>query len=310
MKPLSLLLLVVATVSDAHAGGSDNLHYGLQPLQVAAGSYIFRGRDEDFRRDNGGNIVNTGFIVTSAGVVVSDTGPSRRYGEEMRAAIRAVTTQPVVAVFITHHHPDHCFGSQAYRDARIMALPAAISALHARGTRLEENLYRLLGEWIRDTDHIAPTDAAQASVQTFGDHRLRLIAASGHTAGDLAVFDETTGVLFAGDLVFNARAPTLPDADPAIWISALDTLAVVPFKLLVPGHGPVARDTAPITATREYLIWLEEMLRASAQDGLDITEVLQQPVPERFANLAVLREEYPRSVAQRFPRYEEAALHE
>ncbi|HAW39797.1 MAG TPA: MBL fold metallo-hydrolase, partial [Pseudomonas sp.] len=46
----------------------------------------------------GGNIVNTGFIVTDSGVVVIDSGPSRRYGEAMREAIARVTDRPIIKV--------------------------------------------------------------------------------------------------------------------------------------------------------------------------------------------------------------------
>lgn len=43
-----------------------------------------RGAAEHFTAANGGNILNSGFIVTDDGVIVIQTGPNRRYGEEMR----------------------------------------------------------------------------------------------------------------------------------------------------------------------------------------------------------------------------------
>ena len=51
--------------------------YDLHPVQVAAGTYVLIGDTHFFNRDNGGNIANTGFVVTKTGVVVIDSGPSR-----------------------------------------------------------------------------------------------------------------------------------------------------------------------------------------------------------------------------------------
>ena len=79
------LLFVVALAFPIQAG----LDYMLKPRKVAPDTYVFVGLAEDFTRGNGGNIVNTGFIVTADGVLVIDTGSSRLYGEQMRRAIAA-----------------------------------------------------------------------------------------------------------------------------------------------------------------------------------------------------------------------------
>ena len=45
----------------------------------------------------------------------------------------------------------------------------------------------------------------------------------------------------------------------ADWLAALDTLEAITreagFTALVPGHGAVARDAAPIRQTRAWLRW-------------------------------------------------------
>src|SRR5690606_29965479 len=97
------------------------LSYTLQPRQIADGVWLLEGSTDNFDKRNGGNIVNTGFIVGDAGVIVIDTGPSRLYGEAMRAAISRVTDRPVVKVLLTHHHPDHVLGNQAFADVPIAA---------------------------------------------------------------------------------------------------------------------------------------------------------------------------------------------
>ena len=93
---------------------------------------MLTGRSEYYSTKNGGNIVNTGFIIGSEGVIVIDTGSSKRYGEQMLAAIRRVTPLPIVLTVNTHHHPDHFLGNQAFPRATLAALPEAIAAVGLR----------------------------------------------------------------------------------------------------------------------------------------------------------------------------------
>ena len=62
------------------------------------------------------------------------------------------------------------------------------------------------------------------------------------TAGDVWLFETTSRVLIAGDLV-TLPAPLLDTACPSRWQESLDRLARVDFALLVPGHGaPMTRE--------------------------------------------------------------------
>lgn len=282
--------------------------YRLQPEPIASDTYVLSGHNEDFSRQNGGNIANTAFIVTEDGVVVIDTGPSRRYGLQQRAAIAAVTDRPVVAVLNTHHHPDHFFGNQAYAGLPVYALGETIEHMQAEMAGFADNLYRLSGFWMQGTDPAAAGQAVPAEPLRFGRHTLRLFSMAGHTSGDLAIFDEHTGVLFTGDLVFNARAPTTPHADLEAWLVALDELQRVPFRLLVPGHGAVSADDAPIEQTRSYLRWLGAELERAAGAGVDMAEALLIPIPAEFAGLALVEREFPRSVAHLYPLLEQGHL--
>ena len=71
MSWLSIPALVLLAMLPAGVAAAADLDYRLQPVLVAADTYVFAGYNEDFSFDNGGNIVNTGFIVTEAGVVDS-----------------------------------------------------------------------------------------------------------------------------------------------------------------------------------------------------------------------------------------------
>ncbi|WP_418647708.1 quinoprotein relay system zinc metallohydrolase 1 [Thauera butanivorans] len=240
--------------------------------------------------------------------IVVDSGPSLRYGEQLRRAIAAVTPLPVVLVINTHHHPDHVLGNQAFPPATLAALPGTRGALEAEGEALLDNMYRLTGEWMRGTETVLPERALQAGPLDVGGRRLELFMLAGHTEADLALLDLASGTLFAGDIVFRNRAPTTPHADIASWLQALELLERIPFKQLVPGHGPVATDATPIAQTRSYLAWLERTLREGAEQGQDMTEMLEQEVPARFGDLDGAAAEYRRSVIHLYPAAEQAAL--
>lgn len=282
--------------------------YALTPTPVAPDTYVFEGTREHFTRANGGNILNPGFIVTTDGVIVLQTGPSRRFGEEMRAAIRTVTAQPIAKVFVSNLHPDYWLGNQAFADVPVAALPGTIAGIEAEGKGMAENMYRMVGDWMRGTEALPPTEPVYGSTVAYGGHRLRLIPLEGHTAADLAVLDEATGVLFAGGVVFCDRTPTTPHADVAKWLKALDELEGLEFRVLVPNHGRIRSDKSCIAQTRDWLVWLNGTLQDAVESGLDMAEALELPIPDRFAGLGVLREEFRRSVAHLWPKIEQAAL--
>ncbi|MBS68864.1 quinoprotein relay system zinc metallohydrolase 1 [Stutzerimonas kunmingensis] len=302
---LLFLMFAFCLTLPAHA----ELRYTLQPRQIADDVWLLEGSTDNFDKANGGNIVNTGFIVTAAGVVVIDSGPSRRYGEAMRAAIASVTDRPVVKLLLTHHHPDHVLGNQAFADVPIAALAGTTELLREQGNAMAENMYRLVGDWMRGTEVVLPSETLAPGTLEIGGRSLRLLALRGHTGADLAILDERSGVLFAGDILFYQRALTTPNSPGLdVWLEDLDTLEALPWKRLVAGHGPVADDAAPFVQMRDYLGWLDGLLRDAASGGADMNEVIQSPIPERFAGISLTRYELIRSVSHLYPRYEAMAL--
>ncbi|WP_227814906.1 quinoprotein relay system zinc metallohydrolase 1 [Nitrogeniibacter aestuarii] len=301
-----MAMALVATV--AYAAASFN--YGLKPVQLGPDTWYVEGSTSDFSYENGGNIVNTAFVVTDEGVMVVDSGPSRQYGEQLKAAIKRITDKPIVVVFNTHHHPDHFLGNQAFDVKTVEALPETIALIRQDGKTFNENMYRLAGDAMAGTEVTPPGTEAHAGILKLGAHEFELLSLSGHTPRDLAIYDRTTGTLFGGDLIFHQRAPTTPNAILSEWNASLDTLAKLNAKLVVPGHGPASPSDAPIRQTRAWLQWLETTLRQSAQQGLDMNEVLAKPIPEDLAQLSLAKSEFTRSVSHLYPAMELEVLNQ
>ena len=307
-----LTVLAGAPLSAFAQAEMTSLNYHLKPRQIAQGTWVIEGAVDDFSKANGCNIINTAFIATGAGVVVINTGTSRLYGEQQRQAIASLTREPVQRVFNLNLHPDYFFGNQAWSDKPTQALAGTVAGQEAEGGAYADNLYRLCGDWMKATEPQPARTVVEPHSITMGGHRLELRRLRGHTADDLVLFDHTTGVVFAGGLVFSRRVPTTPHADFPAWLESLDTLAQWhqrgEFKHVVPSHGPVHTGIEGINETRDWLRWLSTTLRSSAERGLDLSEVLHQPVPERFARWAAQPAELQRSLAQWYPRYEQRAL--
>ncbi|TBW52556.1 quinoprotein relay system zinc metallohydrolase 1 [Marinobacter halodurans] len=298
-----ILLAVMALPAQAA------LRYHLEPKQIAPDTWMVEGKTENFSKENGGNIVNTAFIVTDAGVVVIDTGPSLQYGDALHDAIRKITDQPVTHVLITHHHPDHAFGNQAFPERSLSALPETTALLERDGEAFSDNMYRMIGDWMRGTQVVLPTQELAPGPLIVGNHTFQLWGFTGHTGADLVILDKTTGTLFAGDMVFYNRAITTPQS-PGLdtWQQELDLLAEIPFERLVPGHGPMVTDDRAFRQMHAYMTWLDALFKSSANRGLTANEVMRTPIPGRFDSIAEASYELIRSTTHLYPRYEQAAL--
>lgn len=284
------------------------LTYDLVPRQVANGIWMIEGATEYFTAANGGAIVNVVMIETPEGILIVDTGPSRRYGEALRAAAQALHPLGARGVINTHHHPDHFLGNQVFADLPIRALgdTAALATLH--GDAYADNLYRLLGDWMRGTEPLPPNRAIAPGRTTIMGRQFDALPLGGHTEADLALLDVETGVLIAGDLAFLDRAPTTPSANIPRWQSGIDALAALAPRGIVPGHGPFDLSGASLRQTRAYLSWLSDTLADAARRGLDMNETMATPLPADYASMGAQPDEFKRSVAHLFGAAERAAL--
>jgi quinoprotein relay system zinc metallohydrolase 1 len=308
MKWLVMLLLCLARPALAQADAA-RLDYKLSARAVADSVYVVEGANADFTPANGCNIINTGFIVTSAGVLVINTGPSKLYGEQLRALIARTTREPIAQVLHLNLHPDYFLGNQAFADVPRRATAATRAGMQREAKSYEDNLYRLCGDWMKETQALLPQQDVAPGTLRIGTREFELRELAGHTASDLVLIDKTSGVVFVGGLVFHQRLPTTPHAEPKRWLASLDALApLIADRTVVPSHGPVHRGDAGLTPTRDYLRWLDQSFARWAQEGADVNDVLRAPMPAAFRAWAAYPAEYVRNVAHLWPRYEKEAL--
>lgn len=285
------------------------LDYGLKARALADGVWVVEGANADFSIANGCNVINTGFIATGGGVLVINTGPSRRYGEQLRALIERTTREPIVQVLHLNLHPDYFLGNQAFADVPILATAITRAGMAREAKAYEDNLYRLCGDWMKGTEARLPTQTIGPGPLRIGQREFELREWKGHTDSDLVLVDRASGVAFVGGLVFADRVPTTPHAEPRAWLASLEQLSALKLGTVVPSHGPVHGEAQGLNQTRGYLQWLDGQFTRWAEAGWDMNEVLRGPVPAAYRQWAAWPAEYTRNVAHLYPRYERAALH-
>ena len=173
----------------------------------------------DWRRVNL-SFVSAYLLIRGSDAAVVDLGTAGS-ADSIEAALKAAGSgwDAVRHVVLTHEHADHAGG---------------------------------LGEvepQVKATFYTGEADVAQVSAarpltplkdgdEVFG---LQIIGTPGHTAGHIAVFDPSTGVLVAGDALRTTGELVGPDpqytADMAQAAASVRKLATLPVKTILPGHG-------------------------------------------------------------------------
>jgi quinoprotein relay system zinc metallohydrolase 2 len=276
---IAVMLCAAAAALPVQAAAPDANPLAVQ--QIAAGDYVHFGQVAMTTPDNAGDIANLGIIVGQDAVAVVDTGGSVSVGQRLLLAVRRITDKPIRYVINTHEHPDHIFGNAAFGPGVTFVghhnLPAELAE---RGTYYLQSFRDQLGAAaIAAVKIIPPTLLVDnETALDLGGRRLLLKAWSppAHTACDLTVLDETSGVLFSGDLVFLQHVPVV-DGSLTGFLAVLPRLAEVPARIVVPGHGRlVAPWPQALDDERRYLTVLAQDARRLIAAGTP----LARAVPE------------------------------
>ena len=93
---------------------SSNKSLSFDVEEIAEGIFVHFGKHEDANKSNKGDIANIGFIIEEKSIMVVDTGGTKLIGKKLLEKIKAISNLPISHVIITHSHPDHFFGTEAF----------------------------------------------------------------------------------------------------------------------------------------------------------------------------------------------------
>lgn len=226
----------------------------------------------------------------------------------------------VVAHLVTHMHVDHVGLVERVRAASgaplLMGSLDAERAAHAHAHPEEEAEYRsaLLRRCGAPAELRRGIEASRGQLNPLSAHlpadvplageggvlaaapEWRWVWTPGHTAGHVSLFRAGDGVLVAGDAVLPRVTPTLgvnrQRPDPVTdYLAALDRLAALGVRRVLPGHGEVLADGAAAERIAE--------LRRAAEDETEAVAALVAEGPCTAWEAARRRHphpEYPPSV--------------
>ena len=217
---------------------------------------------------------NQGFVSTTEGVVVVDTGFTSGSAGALLRDIKS-RRAPVRFVINTHDHSDHVFGNSLFdkSSAVILSHSNCKSRLIEMG---EERItgYRRFDARLRSALKGLSISPPQVTYEervelNVGETKLRLIHPKdgAHTKGDTMVLLPDERVLFSGDVVWASYHPNLEDANIEGWIEALNGISKMDVELIVPGHGPVT-DRSAIAPLAEYLRAFDDRFRKLVVSGV------------------------------------------
>lgn len=242
------------------------------PAEVAEGVYVIP--------DGGIPLVpNVGIVAGSRATLVVDTGMGPGNGATVRRHAEELSSARPLLLTITHFHPEHGYGAQAFADAAtIVYNRAQLEDLRAKGQPYLE-MFRTFGEpvaqQLEGVTLIEPHAVYDGSAELLLGTRSAQLRTWGlaHTRADQVVFLPEQRVLFTGDLVENrcfAIFPWFPpddtDVDGDRWIAVLEELERLEPAVVVPGHGEIG-DAGVVATAREYLQLLRSETRRLADEG-------------------------------------------
>jgi glyoxylase-like metal-dependent hydrolase (beta-lactamase superfamily II) len=211
---------------------------------------------------------NTIIFNAPEGLIVFDTG---RHPEHAQAILDYAREQrrPIAAIINSHWHLDHTTGNwdvrKAYPHVDIYASGALEGALatflkksraqtdamladHKTPPATRDQLMRGIAV-IDHPERIRPNHViSRSSRMTIAGRRIDVhLAKFAATEGDVWLYDRGSRTVIAGDLVVGL-VPFMDTACAKGWSKALDAIAAIAFKTLIPGHGePMSRS--------DFLMW-------------------------------------------------------
>lgn len=257
--------------------------------------YYFAGLSGVPGPENEGFTANSGFVITSEGVVVFDALGTPSLGFEMIDKIREMTPLPITHVVISHYHADHVYGLQAFRDhteAKIIAQESSAAYIQSPDAdrRLEQRKVAL-SPWVDDNTRLIAPDLTfdQTTTLKSGGFRFTILhAGPAHAPDDSLMMVEPVGVLFSGDIIQNGRVPFLAssEVDTRNWMKAIDKVRALEPEILIPGHGQASGNAmAALNFTYDYLAYVRGKMGDAVDQWVPFEEAYRQTDWSQYKHL-------------------------
>ena len=217
------------------------------PAEIAPGVFVLPDRRIPL-------VPNIGIVVGRDLVLVVDSGLGPESGESVIKLARQLAPGRRVVLTVTHAHPEHGFGAQAFKpDARIYYNAAQRDYFARSGATLLNGFRAVLPadhKSVLDGVVITPPDQTydgDRATLDLGERQVEFRTwGTAHSPGDQIIHLPDERIVFIGDLIEERMFPIVPffppmilakDIDVARWEVALNDVVALQPRLIVPGHG-------------------------------------------------------------------------
>ena len=270
---LFLLITLTGISTPTHADAV------LQLKQLDENVYAIIGELGNRTPENLGNNATFGFVVTSEGVVLIDSGGTYKGAAEIHALIKRVTDKPVKIVINTGGQDHRWLGNGYFKklDARLIANSKAVADQKARTRDQFFMMGNMVGHaGLKNTDAVYAKETFDDLLKfTFGNTEFELHhAGHAHTPGDSFVWLPQQRIVFSGDIVYVQRMIGInAESNSKSWVTAFESMAALDPGIVVPGHGHVTTLKEATAHTYDYLVFLRQAVSDFMDNGGGIENI-------------------------------------
>ena len=184
--------------------------------------------------DTGSNNANT-YLIRGTKNILVDPGHFHHFGYvRERLSSMSMAAEDIDLVVLTHGHPDHMEGIQAFSGS------SALISLHPVEFRFIKDFALQYGA-VPGLSEFQPSFLLQEGELRVDDKVFQVLHSPGHSPGSLCLYWAEKKALFSGDVIFQQGLgrTDLPGGNGDQLKESIRRLSRLDVEILLPGHGQI-----------------------------------------------------------------------